>query len=398
MYRVITNITIGQQPSATWPNRKTTLLFDFCNEYECEDSWDDMTNKGRVVLPKNVYVRDQNNKLISLGTAFGGPASNVNIGGFSTAAPLLLRGDKITINSGYKYFNNAGIEILDTHDLFQGYISQVTSKKPLEFNCEDNMWKLKQIPAPLMTFPKGTSLESILTRLLQGSGFTVNATTSTTFGEFSTGNETVAETLARLRKLFHFESYFRGTELRCGSIVYLPGEAVTNTFAFQQNIIEDELGYRRKDDITLSAVARNTIEEQSGGLTHDGQLKTKKIRLEVLVTFRPDGTITQFVKTKGQDYPPNTGGERRDLIFLGATTTAQLAQLAQDELQKYYYTGYRGKFTTFGIPYVKQGDNVIIQDPILPERNGTYRVKKVHYSGSPDNGLRQEITLDFKIS
>ena len=107
-------------------------------------------------------------------------------------------------------------------------------------------------------------------------------------------------------------------------------------------------------------------------------------------------TPTVLVKQKGVDYPANTGGERRTLFFPGATSIQQLADLAADELRKYYYTGFKGKFTTFGLPFVRMGDNVNIIDNILPERNGLYKVKSVAYSGGV-NGLRQVVELDYKI-
>jgi hypothetical protein len=103
------------------------------------------------------------------------------------------------------------------------------------------------------------------------------------------------------------------------------------------------------------------------------------------------------VGSKETPLPPNTGGERRTLHFLGAKTTNELAKLAENELRKYYYTGLKGKFVTFGIPYVRHGDNVDILDAILPERNGRYKVKAVQYSGGVI-GLRQEIELDYLIT
>lgn len=66
-----------------------------------------------------------------------------------------------------------------------------------------------------------------------------------------------------------------------------------------------------------------------------------------------------------------------------------------NELKKYFYTGFRGKFLTFAIPFVKQGDYVQLIDAILPERNGTYKVKGVEYSGGT-SGNRQSIMLDYK--
>ena len=73
-----------------------------------------------------------------------------------------------------------------------------------------------------------------------------------------------------------------------------------------------------------------------------------------------------------------------------------MVALATIELKKYYYTGFRGHFTTLGIPFVKMGDNAVIVDSVLPERNGTYKIKSVEYTGGVE-GLRQKIELDYKI-
>ena len=42
------------------------------------------------------------------------------------------------------------------------------------------------------------------------------------------------------------------------------------------------------------------------------------------------------------------------------------------------------------------GDNAEIVNDILPEQNGTYKIKGVNYSGGV-NGLRQDIELDYKL-
>jgi hypothetical protein len=265
------------------------------------------------------------------------------------------------------------------------------------------MWKLKQIPVATHTFSKTDTLESILKYLLKDyPQFTVATNTETTFGNFTVGNETVAEALSRLRKTYRFESYFRGNTLFSGSLVYTPLVPKVRTFTFQSKvdygaIISDELEYKRKDDIVLSAVASNTIEEKTGKTTKDGHEKTKKTRLEVLVTLRNGSDEPEvFIKPANGDFPANTGGERRTFFFPGATSIEKLKELATAELKKYYYTGFKGKFVTFGIPFTRMGDNVQIIDPILPERNGLYKVRGVEYSGGV-NGLRQTIELDYLI-
>lgn len=398
MLRPVTNITITQNPSIAFPNRKTVLNLNFCNSFEASDSWRDLTNNGKLVIPKNLYFKDQFGKLQPL------HGTNINIGGFSSSSPLLLRGDRITITFGYKYFatRNANRETTIMFQVFAGFVSSVDSKIPIEAKLEDNMWLLKQTPVDTKTFKASEDLNAILQFLvdkcnsLHGTKFTVNALTKTTFGVFPVGNETACQVLQRLQKTYGFESYFRGDELRSGSIIYIPSEAVTRTFTFQKDIIEDELEYMRKDDITLSAIARNTIVEGTGKLTKDGKEKTKRVRLEVLVSLKNNIKTIKQIKT-GDKVAGNEEGERRTLFFPGAKTVQQLADLAFNELQKYYYTGLKGSFTAFGLPPVRQGDNVKLINPILPEQDGIFKVKKVEYRGGV-GGNRQIIHLDFKIN
>jgi len=405
MYRVVTQVKIVQIPTADFPQRNKTISFDFVHEMECSDTWRDLTNDGKIIIPKNLYVRDAGNKLISL---FG---TNVNIGGFSNSNPLFLRGDAITLDWGYKFFDK-GKEIFvgtenkskGTH-LFQGFISKVTSKKPIELHFEDNTWKLKQIPALTRTFKPTETLENILKTLLSDYNkanpsyqFTVNALTSTTLGEFRTGSESVGEVMGRLRKNYGFESTFRDNELRCGSTIYIESEANKHVFTFQHDIISDDLDYQRKEDLVLSVVASNKIEELTGKTTKDGHEKTKCSRIEVLVTLAngSDKPIVK-VKNKGEDFPQNEGGTRITRNFPGANNIMVLTDLAIGYLRPYYYSGFKGKFTTFGLQFVKMGDNVQLIDPKLPERNGLYKVKGVEYNGGVD-GLRQSIELHYKIS
>lgn len=397
MYRVVTNVTIVQVPRSTFPTRNKTLFFDFVVDISSSDNWRDFTNEAKITLPKNLYVRNEFDKLVPIS------GTNNPIGGFN-GVPLVMRGDKITIDFGYRYFDKDKEVLQWTNDgkgghLFDGYISEVTSKKPIEIKAEDNFWLLKQQPAPIKTYPKTMSLESIVADLIKPiPKLSVDRTTSTLgLGEFRVGNETVAEVLGRLRKSYHFESYFRGNILYCGSQIYQAlGQVPTHNFEFQKNIIEDNLQYKRKDDLVLSILASNTVEENNGQCK-DGSTKTKKKRIEVLVTFRGGSDTPTYLEiTKEHPAPPNDGGERMTMPYPFAKNISDLKKLATDEIIKYYYTGFKGKFTTFGLPFVKMGDNVQLKDPILPERDGKYKVKGVEYTAGV-GGIRQIIQLEYKI-
>lgn len=399
MFVCITNIFFDQAASTSFPNRNAEIFLDFVCEYEAADNWEDLTNQAKITLPKNLAYKDTNSRPINIGN------SDSNIGGFSSNPPTFLRGDQVTLISGYRFVNGSGQEITDTATLFTGFISKVSSKKPFVLECEDNMWKLKQAPAKgglngVFSYKK-YDVEDILRELFTNAGlsFTVNAITSTNLGvDFRVNNGTIGQVVEKLRKEHYMFAYFRGDELRCGSEVYIESEAKTLTFIFQENIIEDDLQYNRQDDVILSAIARSTNKIAKTGTTKDGHTKTKTQKLEVLVTYQ-NGNFTSQVRAPGNNvsFPENSEGERHEFYYNNITDAATLITEAQNQLKKYYYTGFRGKFTTFGIPYVKQGDNVILQDKVLPERNGTYKVKGVEYKGGTE-GLRQVIQLDFKFN
>lgn len=382
MLKPVTHITITTQTK--------TLFFDFVHTWEFRDGWTNQTSKGKVVFPKNVYVTDaQTQRRFPL---FG---ENKSINA------LIQRGDRIKIEAAYDYWERDLTEKrgpLET--IVDGWVANVGSGMPVELLIEDNMWKLKQIPMVNKAYSPKTSIETILRDALQGSGFTVNFLTSTTLtydnALLSSQNETVAQFLAKLRKDAFLYSYFKGNELFVGSLVYVEDGARTRTFRFQDNIISSDLAYNNKKDVVLSAVATNHIQEPTGKTTKDGQAKTRNVRLEVLVTLRNDKVIVKEIK-KGDKPVPADEGERRTFTFLQAKSNKELADLAEIELRKYYYTGFSGKFLTFGTPFVEWGDNAQLENDILPEQAGLYKIKAVDYSGGV-NGYRQEITLDYKLN
>lgn len=400
MLKPVTNITITQKTDYTSPTsevikRDKIFFFDFCNSFEITNGWENMTTGGKVIFPKNMSVVDMaTKKVISF---FG---KNKNIAGFN-GVPLLMRGDKIKIEAFYIYWDdNLNEKQTEKITIFEGYITKINAKIPVEIDVEDSMYLLKQLPMTNGAFSSSVSLETILTTALIGTGLTVNQLTTTKLVYDNSlliiDNLTVAQFLEKLRKDAFLHCYFKGTELRVGSIVYIESEAKTRTFQFQNNIISSDLTFVRKDDVVLSAVASNHIEEKTGKTTKDGHAKTKNTRIEVLVWFDRAGKFQSKVVKSGDKPDANTDGERKTFHFLQAKTTGELIELAKASLEKYYYTGFKGSFVTFGTPSVESGDNAIIINDLLPEQNGTYKIKAVDVS-SGVNGFRQKIELDYKI-
>lgn len=382
MLRCITEITCIQRANG----RSNAFIFDFVNEFEASNTWEDLTNTCTIKLPKNIYVKDRQGNLIPLGGTQ--PSKYID--------NLFQRGDEISVRYGYYTYDTKGNEGTYISDVFKGYIASVTSKMPIVLECEDNMWLLKQLPCKPQVWPKDKTLEDLLRSLLDGTNFTVNALTNTTLGDFVVQNESVAQLLDRLRKDYYIETYFAGNELRVGISIYVEPPPSHPVYTFQENIIDDNLVYRRKDDIKLSAVVNSINTNTLSSTNKRGKSKTKTERLSILIYTLPDGTFTYVQKQDGVDFPSNEEGERRTLFFPNISSAKELFELGKTELEKYYYTGFKGSFTTFAMPYVTVGDTIALKDEVLPDRDGKYRVRAVTYSGGV-NGHRQEITLDYKL-
>lgn len=396
MLKPQTKITITQQGDG----RTLQIEFDFVTHWEFSNNWEDLSAQGKVVFPKNIYVTNpQTNTRYPL---FG---TKKNVGGFTQDA-IFKRGDKIKIESRYSHWDeNLNEKQTQLVTIIDGYITQVGSGMPIELSFEDSMYLLKQTPMTNKAFKSSDTFESILSEALKvtnnkfGTKLTVNSSSETrvTYEHalLTAENETIATFLAKLKKDTHIFSYFRGNELRLGRLVYVEGEAVTKEFEFQVNIISSDLSYKRKEDVILSAVASNHITEKVG-TTKQGKEKTRSKRLEVLVWIDREGRVQHKSVKEGDKADPNTDGERRTFTYPEAKTEQQLIELATENLKKYYYSGFKGKFTTFGTPYVQFGDNAKIINKILPEQDGIYKIKGVEYEGGVD-GWRQTIELDYKI-
>lgn len=392
MLNLICDITIEQKPTKDYPSRSKKVSFNFVHEIEIESSWANLTDTARLTFPKKLTFTNPDN-----GEKINWDGKNI-IANYGNMVPLILRGDQIFIKLGYTYKNEENDLTTELNTEFEGYITKVHNQFPVTLDCEDNMFKLKQLQAPNKTWENTKyDVESMIKEMLNGTDFTLETgaklrnSVQTNIGDFVTHNETVAQVLARLRKDYRIESYFRGKELRCSGLAYYPEDRREYVFAFQQNIISDNLDYQRTDDINIGVMAYSINKVELSTMTKAGKRKTKQTRLQVFVSYENGKLVVKDSKPSGYD------GEVRTLYFWNVTSKEKLAKHAENAINKIQFTGYRGDFTTFGLPSVRHGDGAIIRDKLIPEREGTYlvkAVKKVFGMG----GFRQSLQLDFKIS
>lgn len=419
---LVSNIIITQQPTVEFPSRSAVYTLNFVNDCEIKSSWKNLTTTAKLIFPKNVYVKTEQG-IVNWTT------QDLYANTHSNQAPILLRGDRISINLGYVY-NSGGVGNETTmNEEFNGFITRINPKMPIEIECEDNMWLLKQAQCPNMVFKASQyNVQSIVEYLLKHpvvpkvgdpqyeyitqvihpalakinviNGVGTSENIETNVGDFRTLNETIANVLFRLRKDYKLECFFRPTvtngkptafnNLYVSGIVYYPSDYISSdgkyfgvVYNFQQNIIDtDDLIYLRKEDVRLGIKAYSVAKYELTSTNSSGNKRTKNARLEANVGDQDGDIRTQFFWPATNDDPD-----------LNLTT---LTSLANQRLRRLKYDGWRGTFSSFGLPFCQHGQAAQLVDTIIPERTGTYLLKSVTVKFGM-NGFRRIIEPHLRI-
>lgn len=311
---------------------------DFVTSVTTVESWKDLTNTATITLPKKLTV---GGKPIVEGTH-----------------AVFAIGDPVTIELGYNYQ-------FDT--VFQGYVSNVKTTIPLEIQCEDAMWLFKK-QSYKHSFAQVTvkQLVDFLCQKLAAKPTVVYTDPGIQLGKFRINNATGAQVLEELRKTYGIQSFFRDGKMYVG-------------FAFSHS--DRDKGYQRLIPV---AAQEHFVED-------DLQFKSKNERLVKIKATCFGSDNKQFSVEAG-----DPDGQVIPLFFYHKTP-ADLKKLAEAAAKKFDFSGLEGTFTTFGRPYVRQGDAVQISDAQLSERNGTYLVEKVTREFGQD-GYRQHVSVERRIS
>jgi translation initiation factor IF-1 len=269
-------------------------------------------------------------------------------------------GDKVVVKLGYD--GNLFTE-------FEGFVSELMPKTPFEIRCEDSNYLLKR-SALISQSWRSTNLKEVLNFCLtkvKNTEMILGEIPDVTLAPFRLEKVTVAQALQKLKDEYLLAAYFRGNKLFVGlpyteNLTGLLGESAM--FHFQKNIATESLVYKKKEDVRLKAKVINILKNN------------ERIETEV----------------------GDSDGEQRTIHLRNATTDKKaLQRIGLVELEKYKYEGYRGKFTSFGIPMIVHSGTVNIDDDNYPNRKGAYICESVKTSFGT-NGFRREIELGKKVS
>lgn len=315
MKRLNCNITIGS-------NR-----LKWITELTIRSTWKEFTDGVKLTIPKNIRSQDQ-------------PIVN-------GANSIFKRGDKVSIELGYSP---------NLTKVFDGYISNVSIKTPIEIECSDAMFLLKN-----KSFTKAwkkVSLNELLTFITDGTGIPFDCPEAD-LGAMRLTNVTAVQVLDELKKTYFLDGFIQNGTLYVGRQYIAENEKI-HKITIEKQVIDDQLIWRDETDI--------------------------KIKLKA-ISMLPDNTKIEIEVGDGD-------GETRTAHYYNLDKDS-LTEIATKEINKYKFTGFRGGFETFGEPVIKHGDLIELVSLKIPERNGRYFVDAVETSFGM-NGFRQKIELGRK--
>ncbi len=299
--------------------------FGFVNAVEITRDMEKLTTTARITMPKKVKWD-------------------------GSAEIPVKRGDAVTISLGYDG---------ELQPAFSGYVREVGFKTPVVIECEDEMFRLKQMPTVKKAY-RSVTIETLLKD--QGIGCRLNVMGEQSLGAYRVTADTVASLLGKLsqqgiRSFFRYED---GEPVLYAGVLFERGSFPSQVFKTGLNIISDQsLNQQKTDTMRLRVKAVSLMPDN------------KKIKVEV----------------------GDADGEHRTLHTYNKTES-ELKAWAEQEVKRLKRDGLTGSFTTFGAKLVDTLDAVgLVIDGV---KMGVYQVKKnvIKYG---DGGFRQEITLGLRV-
>ena len=258
---------------------------------------------------------------------------------------LVPKGAAVEIKTGYN-------DRLKT--IFKGFVARVHPITPIKIDCEDLMWQLKQIEVN-----SNCSNELMGDYVARIQPYPVDAF-NVTVPKFIAHRITAAQVLNELRSNYGLQIFVRNGKITIGK-QYDPSNYSTHIVQlennFNSNVKKNELEYTSKDDVKLKVTA---------------------------ISNQPDGTKLE-VELGDPD------GEKRTLNFYNLSKS-DLKALAEKEIERLRYDGYRGNLVLFGEPTVYHGDVIEIRNDADGDKAGRYWVDGVTYEFGV-GGYQQTVKL-----
>lgn len=320
-----------------------SLKFDRANEIKIKTSWKELADTCGIKLPL------LKGKLVH-GTANESLADKIN------------QGDRVDIKLGW-----IGMNKTYEYDEFKGFVRRVSPNIPMEVECEDAVYLLRQVN--LSKAWRNTTLKEVVNYIVSETNTKFKGKYSiqlsakipdVSFDKFRLDNVNGAEALDQLKQEFGFVAFFRDMELYVG-LAFIP-DAGTVKFSLAYNVASSDLTYRKAEDTRIRLKAVSILKDN------------KKIEVEI----GPED------------------GEQRTQFYYNITDKVSLKKLAEKDIDKLRFEGYEGSIKSLLVPFVSHSMSATILDPEYEVRNGSYMVDSVETTFG--RGIDRTVTLGKKLS
>ncbi len=271
-----------------------------------------------------------------------------------TIAKAIKRGDNVVIKLGYS--PNLNLE-------FEGFVSNIKAKaNKTIIECQDNSFLLQK-SVPNKAF-KQTTLKKIVQFVADNCGIELNSEIpEVNISDFILKNVTGLDVIKKIKEAYGLQAFFDyDGKLYVGlAYTYKTGKVEYN---LQKDLPKNQtnLEFKEADDIKYKIKAISILKDNT--------------RLEI--------------ETGDAD------GELRTLYFNGITDKTELEKLANEEIKKYKYSGYKGNIKAFGEPQAKFGMSAKIKDDNYPQREGNYYIESIKIDFG-QSGFRRTVELGIKL-
>ncbi len=291
------------------------------NSVTIEKSWRLLTDTAVITLPRN--IADFDNQKVK---------------------EVFKIGDQVIIELGYN--SQHVIE-------FVGYITEVSAEIPVRISCQDEMWKLKQLPVNVSL--RNTTLLKLLKTIAPGYNI---RTFDLDIGAQRYAKTTVAKVLEKLKQDYKLYSYMIGGELHCN--LKSDSKQIPFPVHLEKQVVNHSLIYKTSEE--------------------------KDIKITI-VSIAKDGSKQEL--KYGDDE-----GEEIQKTYYGITNKKALKKIAQAEYIRHKKNGFEGSIQTFGTHIINHGDSVFLKSDQYEERTGINSVEavKVEFNDSPK--YHRTLTLD----
>lgn len=203
--------------------RRELSLFKL-NAVEISHSWQELTSRAMITLPRNVADFDK-----------------------LKVREVFRHGDPIKVYLGYDGENEL---------LFEGFITEVSADIPVQIKCEDAMWQLKKIKVNYSN--NNVTLDGLLKAICKG--YRIDALEGVKLGSVRFAKTTVAKVLEKLQSDFNLYTWFKDGVLTCGKYYATATTEKPVVYHLERNVVDNSLVYKNKEDIVLKITGTSMLQ------------------------------------------------------------------------------------------------------------------------------------------